>query len=1009
MKFKALLAGALFAVLSPALAGINNPGSGAGSSQPAFGQNVINFNFATNDVYNNLFKGLSFNPGNNSPTLFFTNGYPSGVLTAGMLANPNPVTGGGIGSLGYYGHYVMQWTGATQLIFQFNSMIVYSGGAGVPGVSPAASGALNGLDIRFSNNPSQFSGVPASGMNVEFSFGNLINSVGSNGGLVEFTTPTNGMSTFGAGTFTTQINNAGGCLPATGPNADGSWTATKTSAQTFTIAASGAYVGCTTVTGTGGPGIQSEFIFIPGSGNISFEVGSPALTHTVSNIIFAKKGNLAAALAGQLATQSIVDAVGSAGLFAGYVRYMDSMATQAVYANFSDSIPTAQMTYSPGLHWRSGKWGGVGTCTGDEQDVANPSDSPPSGPYVDGEVVQFTTGCTNTTNKPTIKLGTRAAVPIIGTSPQYQQLPLIYFIKSNATALANASVTGNGTTMTVTTSANHGLTNGAVYGIKIAGTATPSFDGTLACTITGVATFTCPSAVNGTAVTPGTYQVQTAPGDIINLTFGASYLPGSTYTFKYYVSTTQAAVTATIGAGTNILNVTAVSSGIVQPGQTPNGLSNSLGVIQPYGTGGTSGVGGTGTYALSLGQTSLTNITTTQGINGSDIAYSTLINNIANSLSRDPVTQAYGITCGSGNNEVHCWYWPSQGALTTSVSVTGNGAEGISVGTLPTGFITNASNRTMQYSGVQGAFLDLGATGIFQGIPLDLIKEISNRAHVGAWLNPPLSYTQSSWQSLGSWAATNMPGIPVIVEPSNEVWNGAAAPYNRAITLGNQLGLGGNLGSITFRAPYSYLALLTAENTPAFKTGYTSAGGSSSLVHPTLQNWALDALTNNPSNSAMVPFRWNGALLTPTQSFTGAFGTTNGVNTVTVSGLTSGAVYSGLQLTGSCVSGTARIVNNQGTPFGNDGNTTYTIDSAQSGTCTVTATNPNYAVATGPGGTSNATSYNAFPTRPIDLVDNAGYAIYYTGALLQQGAGQSFGSSTQSFYNTIWQASEDYV
>lgn len=74
------------------------------------------------------------------------------------------------------------------------------------------------------------------------------------------------------------------------------------------------------------------------------------------------------------------------------------------------------------------------------------------------------------------------------------------------------------------------------------------------------------------------------------------------------VSTT---LTLVGGVSGNILTVASVSAGTVYPGAVLN--SNAVGVVQPYGTGGTTGTGGAGTYALDTGEQTVAAGTTIGG------------------------------------------------------------------------------------------------------------------------------------------------------------------------------------------------------------------------------------------------------------------------------------------------------------------------------------------------------------------------------------------------------------
>ena len=73
----------------------------------------------------------------------------------------------------------------------------------------------------------------------------------------------------------------------------------------------------------------------------------------------------------------------------------------------------------------------------------------------------------------------------------------------------------------------------------------------------------------------------------------------------------ETTLTVVGGISGNILTVASVSAGVVYPGAVLN--SNGLGVVQPYGTGGTTGTGGAGTYMLDVGEQSVAAATTIGG------------------------------------------------------------------------------------------------------------------------------------------------------------------------------------------------------------------------------------------------------------------------------------------------------------------------------------------------------------------------------------------------------------
>ena len=303
------------------------------------------------------------------PAILNANQYPTGSL-------PSPYGGNvTIPGSGYFGHYTIQWTGTAAFNIAISApTIAYSGGAGVYNVTPSNTGSYFGPPTLY-NNSSQ-----ATNMNVEFSFGTLAASVGTNGGNVQITTISNGAFTFVAGTHVKFFTGVSSNLQ-TGPNSDGSWTIlTKDSNTQVTLANSSSIAGLVTVTGSGGVGTQSEMIMdLTNLGNqvtINFPStipGQPNPTYAFSNFIWCQTSNLADILAGHQVSQTAITFIKN--LKPKYVRFMDLMATQALYANYSQRAPVASLIYNTTSRWdpttTGGSWGG----SGDNFTVTNPSGS----------------------------------------------------------------------------------------------------------------------------------------------------------------------------------------------------------------------------------------------------------------------------------------------------------------------------------------------------------------------------------------------------------------------------------------------------------------------------------------------------------------------------------------------------------------------------------------------------------------------------------------------------------
>lgn len=405
--------------------------------------------------------------------------------------------------------------------------------------------------------------------------------------------------------------------------------------------------------------------------------------------------------------------------------------------------------------------------------------------------------------------------------------------------------------------------------------------------------------------------------------------------------------------------------------------------------------------------------TFTYTVLSSDNSINVLGNSFSTAINSDPTLLANGFNCGNaGFGVLPCDYVTGNGQLTATSSTSGSGTEICTPGTFNiTGgaAFANATLYTAIYNKPLGAFIQgntAGSFGLGGGSPLSVPAEVATRGNVGLWLSFPLIFTQASWQSAGSWAATNLPGLPVSGEVANEVWNFAASPTTTASALGNALGFvpGDPFDHLADNPFNAYYGLLTAQMLPAFASSYVGAGGSRS----NLQLLSMDTIADGDggySNHQMICCRWNGQQLTPTPAtFTG---TISGGTTLTVASINStGFVWPSLTIAGSCVTAGTKIV--QQTSGTGRGNGVYTITpSNTNGSCAMTASNPAYSAVGGPDGGSATTSFNAFPTRPIDFMDGIGFATYWGGALANQGA--SSWSGTQSFYNTLFQASSNFA
>lgn len=372
--------------------------------------------------YINIAKQFNL-PGGATPANFPT------TLTANGFPNASPLTQSIPYSVGldpsYFGHYSV-WMAATaaSLYLPGASAIIYNGGtcAGLGGNSGTITGSGGNL---FIGSPLT---LPIQSAPIEFAFGGLIASVTNNGGLVQFTNT----STLNSLTFVTgikvKLNNLtynGAAFP-NGPNADGSWVITV-SGNTFTLNGSGALnVALISVVGSGGPGTQTEFIFVPTITPTFLSGGSNNFSN-FTNLVWCRTGDATAVIAGQLAAPAFVAAM--ANMKPRFIRFMDygavqgdrssgygpkgagSYRTTTAMCGWGYQCPFIPDYYTPSASITntgvSGAFSDVYTCSG-------PTASPASGAYQEGETIvgQISGTGTNAGYTPALNVSGRGIAPV---------------------------------------------------------------------------------------------------------------------------------------------------------------------------------------------------------------------------------------------------------------------------------------------------------------------------------------------------------------------------------------------------------------------------------------------------------------------------------------------------------------------------------------------------------------------------------------------------------------------
>lgn len=399
------------------------------------------------------------------------------------------------------------------------------------------------------------------------------------------------------------------------------------------------------------------------------------------------------------------------------------------------------------------------------------------------------------------------------------------------------------------------------------------------------------------------------------------------------------------------------------------------------------------------GGTHVVNYTVNTGSNGPagvpDSSIDHLGANLNATFGNDGALTGIGIFSGNGGFGLLAAQCATP--TTATFSASGSATELCSPGTFDAaGTLASGASGTFIYSAVLGAWVFLNS-GVGCGVPLEYIYEMCTRANVGAWVCLNIIYTHASTTLLGAAMATNLPNLPVACELSNEVWNFSEAPVGQAIALGTCIGFGSSGGGYM-----DFYGLRTAQLLPAFASGWTGTGRA---INRTAKGSDLELITadtvlegSGGYTGQMVQLRWNGGCLSPTPVI--AIGSITG--TTLTFGTSVGSVpRGGMQVTGSGVTAGTVITKVLSA-------TQCTVNNSQSvASTTITLTNPLYSLLSGPGGTASSTAYNAFPTRPIDLMDGTSYATYIEGT--QAGNNPGSWSGTQSFYNTLFQASADYA
>jgi hypothetical protein len=373
---------------------------------------IINFGGASDNYYalsyTNMWK--QWNPlcaQQAWPAVFAGgNGYPNGNFTSNPKGTvyPDPA---------YYGHYILSW-----------SATAGSGGVGAIGIAPTLIFSRDGTSTIFGESPAnggETSGnmavkTGATGANIEFAYGILIRGFGTDSStgttLVKFSSANAGrVGGLSEGMKMKFFNLTG--LPDNPNSADGSWTIHIIDGNNFSLLGSTAYIGSVGgIVTRGGPSLRTHGIYSVGS-------DSPTMFgdftgSNFSKLVWCKKSDLNDLQTGKLATQNRVDSFKN--LNAAYIRFMDICQVQAIQQpDYAHRVTPSNFSWGNSVN-PIAYWGGVMTKRGDTFICPiNPTASPASGDYVNGEVViaQIGTNGHNTTPNPRMGItGRKGDAPI---------------------------------------------------------------------------------------------------------------------------------------------------------------------------------------------------------------------------------------------------------------------------------------------------------------------------------------------------------------------------------------------------------------------------------------------------------------------------------------------------------------------------------------------------------------------------------------------------------------------
>ena len=189
----------------------------------------------------------------------------------------------------------------------------------------------------------------------------------------------------------------------------------------------------------------------------------------------------------------------------------------------------------------------------------------------------------------------------------------------------------------------------------------------------------------------------------------------------------------------------------------------------------------------------------------------------------------------------------------------------VSVGSLEASYLDATQPVFFVFSKLLQTWMYIGPTYI-RSIPLEVIAELCNRTKMHCYYNWPVITTSGFVSSVSAFFAQNLsPGLRLMTETTNEVWNSAAGVSAVAIMLGNALGFKNN-------APHlSLVGLRTAQYASIGRTAWTSVG-KASTDYVVVQQSQLGQGVGSPWDIESL----KGTALVTTNTYYGTYGGLNG-------------------------------------------------------------------------------------------------------------------------------------